>query len=102
LAFGQWLWAYQALQGGITEVAIVGQPEDLQTQALLGEYNSGLRPAAVLAARPPAATTIVPILAEREPPAGAGAAAWVCRQSTCAAPVTDPDGLRALLDERGP
>ncbi len=102
LAFGQWLWAYQALESGITEVAIVGRPENTRTKALLDVYNSGFRPATVLAARPPATGSVISLLAEREPPAGVGAAAWVCEHSTCAAPVTDPEGLRAVLDKQRP
>ena len=102
LAFGQWLRAYQALESGVTEVAIVGRPENPRTKALLDVYNSGFRPATVLAARPPATGSVISLLAEREPPAGVGAAAWVCEHSTCAAPVTDPEGLRAALDKQRP
>ncbi len=102
LAFGQWLSAYQALESGTTEVAIVGRPENPETKALLGVCNSGFRPATVVAARPPATGSAISLLAEREPPAGVGAAAWVCEHSTCAAPTTDPEELRAMLDRRTP
>ena len=100
LAFGQWLSAYQVLGSGITEVAVVGRPDDPQTKALLDVYDSGFRPATVLAARPPATGSVISVLAGREPPTGVEAAAWVCEHSTCGAPVTDPEGFRAVLDEQ--
>ena len=102
LAFGQWLAAYQTIETGITEIAIVGRFDHPPTKALLSVVNGTFRPAAVVAARPPATSSVVSLLVEREPPPGAGAAAWVCEHSTCAAPTTDPDELRALLHDGTP
>jgi uncharacterized protein len=102
LGFGQWLFAYQMLAHGTTEVAVVGRVDGADAKALLDVYNSGFRPAGVLAARPPATVSAVPLLDEREPPPGADAAAWVCEHSTCSAPTTDADDLRSILDRTEP
>jgi uncharacterized protein YyaL (SSP411 family) len=97
LAFGQWLSAYQLADTGITEIAVVGRVDHPQTEALMSVCNRTFRPATVVAARPPAESSVISLLAEREPPAGAAAAAWVCVRSTCAAPTTDPEELERLL-----
>jgi uncharacterized protein YyaL (SSP411 family) len=97
LAFGQWLSAFQLIDDGAVEVAVVGSADHPGTKALLAAVNSGFRPAQVVAARSPGAESVIPILAGREPPPGTGAAAWVCRHSTCAAPTSDPEELRGLL-----
>ena len=98
LAVGQWLSAYHLADSGLVEVAVVGDMDNPRTKALLSVVNSTFRPAQVAAARPPAAESIIPLLAGRESQPDDWAAAWVCRRSTCAAPTSDPDELRALLD----
>jgi hypothetical protein len=43
-------------------------------------------------------TSLLGALVEGRGPVGGRAAAYVCEQYVCAAPVTDPDALGALLD----
>ncbi len=102
LAFGMWLYAYELVDTGITEIALVGRTDHPRTNALLDVCNKDFRPAAVVAARPPAEGSVISLLAEREPPSGAAAAAWVCAHSTCAAPTTDPAQLEQLLQGETP
>jgi uncharacterized protein YyaL (SSP411 family) len=83
-----------------SEIAIVGDPDAANTQALLSVVRSGYRPSQVVAlgapdAQPPA----VPLLQDRGLVEG-HAAAYVCRDFTCQAPVTKPEGLRAQLEQR--
>jgi uncharacterized protein YyaL (SSP411 family) len=57
-----------------------------------------LRPHLVLAAGPGDGATAVPLMEGRTPLHG-HAAAYVCEHFACRRPVTDPDELRALLDD---
>ena len=101
LGFGQWLSAYH-LAGGLVEIALVGDMDHPRTTALLSVVNSTFRPAQIVAARPPGATSVIAMLAGREPSGNNVAAAWVCRHSTCAAATSDPEELRTLLDSQTP
>ncbi len=97
LGFGQWLQALSYALSPPREIAIVGWPEADDTQALLAMVRDGYRPFQVVAlgapgTRPPA----VPLLQDRDPVRGQ-AAAYVCHDFTCQAPVTDPEALRNLL-----
>ncbi|HFD39071.1 MAG TPA: thioredoxin domain-containing protein [Anaerolineae bacterium] len=97
LGFGQWLQALAYTLARPWEIAIVGEPEAADTQALLRIVREGYRPFQVAAlgapdAQPPA----VPLLRDR-PLVGGRAAAYVCRDFTCQAPVTEPEELAALL-----
>jgi hypothetical protein len=100
LGFGQWL---QALAYGLSkprEIAIVGDPEAADTQVLLSIVRNGYRPFQVVAlgapdARPPT----VPLLQDRGLVDGQ-AAAYVCRDFVCQAPVTEPAKLQAQLAPR--
>jgi uncharacterized protein YyaL (SSP411 family) len=95
--FGQWLSANLLAEVGLTEVAIVGDLADPHAKALLSTVDSSFRPGLVLGARPAGRASSVPMLAGREPGADVGAAAWVCRDFTCAAPTSDPEELQTLL-----
>jgi uncharacterized protein YyaL (SSP411 family) len=95
--FGQWLSAFDLSQSGITEVAVVGDPAAPQTGALLAVAAASFRSTVITAARPAGTHSRVPILQDREPGLGAVATAWVCRNSTCLAPTTDPEELSSLL-----
>jgi uncharacterized protein YyaL (SSP411 family) len=93
-AFGHLLQAIDFYNGPVHEVAIVGQP----LEPLVRVIRERLRPRIVLAAtRHPRADTVVPLLEQRTPVDGS-AAAYVCERFACAAPVTSPDQLAALLD----
>ena len=96
--FGQWLLDNLLAATGFTEVAVVGNPSDPQRRALLSVLRETLRPAMVTAARPAGSGSSIPMLERREPPARAGATAWVCRRSTCSPPTGDPRELRGLLE----
>jgi uncharacterized protein YyaL (SSP411 family) len=97
LGFGQWLQALSYALSQPGEIAIIGDPESADTQALLRVVRDGYRPFQVVAlgapeAQPPA----IPLLQDRSLVDGQ-ASAYVCRDFACQAPVADPDGLRALL-----
>jgi hypothetical protein len=91
LAFGHLLRAADFYLAAVREVAIVG-PEP-EAQALLGVVRERLRPHLVLAG---GAGDGVPLLEGRGPVDG-HAAAYVCEQFACQAPVIRPDELRAML-----
>jgi uncharacterized protein YyaL (SSP411 family) len=97
LGFGQWLQALAYALSKPREIAIVGDPDAADTQALLRVVRTGYRPfQAVVLGKPGTSPPVVPLLQDRSLVDG-HAAAYVCRDFTCQAPVTDPDWLRALL-----
>jgi uncharacterized protein YyaL (SSP411 family) len=98
LGFGQWLQALAYALSKPREVAIVGDPEASDTQALLSVVRDGYRPFQVIALGEPAPDeSAVPLLRDRglvdEP-----TAAFVCRDFACQTPVTEPERLRAQLE----
>ncbi|MEU5438054.1 thioredoxin domain-containing protein [Streptomyces sp. NPDC020719] len=89
---GWGLAAAEALLDGPREVAVVGPPGgELHRAALLGTA-----PGAVVAVGLPKDASEFPLLADRPLVAGE-AAAYVCRQFTCDAPVTGVEALREAL-----
>ncbi len=80
----------------VVEVAIVGDPADPATQALVAETTRGFRPNQVVAVSSDPATSAIPLLADRIAIGGAPTA-YVCRGFVCRLPVTTPDALRAEL-----
>ncbi len=81
------------------EVAIVGAADDPQTKALIVATRATAGPCTTIAAGDPtdaAGVDAAPILAGR-PLVDGAPAAYVCRNFTCDAPVTDPDALAAAL-----
>ncbi|HUT03466.1 MAG TPA: hypothetical protein VM163_06200 [bacterium] len=100
LGFGQWLQALSFALSQPKEIAIVGDPEAANTQALLSVVRSGYQPFQVVAlGEPTAQPPAVPLLRDRGLLDGQ-AAAYVCRAFTCQTPVTEPEGLRAQLEQR--
>ena len=100
LGFGQWLQAPAYALAKPREVAIVGDSEAADTQALLHVVHDFYRPFQVLAlGTPDAQPHPVPLLQDRGLVKGR-AAAYVCRDFTCQAPITAPEGLRAQLEHR--
>jgi hypothetical protein len=104
LGFGQWLQALAYALSKPREIAIVGDPEAADTQALLDVVRGGYRPFQVVArAVPDAQPPAVPLLQDRGPVDGQ-AAAYVCdapvpgRAFACQSPVTEPEALRAQLE----
>jgi uncharacterized protein YyaL (SSP411 family) len=117
-AAGWGLAVAEAMASGPAEIAVVGPPGDDRTEALHRMALYASPPGAVIAlgtgqdngresgpgngeqgGRGERAGA-VPLLAGREPVAGA-AAAYVCRDFACRLPVTEPEQLRAELAEAG-
>ncbi len=94
---GQWLSAYLLAETGTAEVAIVGELTTAPGSDLVAAVRSAFHPHAVVAARPAGRATLVHMLAGREPGPETPAAAWVCRRSTCAPPVSDAGVLSSSL-----
>jgi uncharacterized protein YyaL (SSP411 family) len=98
LGFGLWLQALGYALSKPWEIAIVGDPESANTQALLSTVRDGYRPFQVVAlgapdAQPPA----VPLLQDRGLVDGQPAA-YVCRDFACQAPVVERARLWAQVE----
>jgi uncharacterized protein YyaL (SSP411 family) len=99
LGFGQWLQALAYALSKPREIAIIGDPENADTQALLRVVRRGYRPFQVMALgaqdTQPAA---IPLLQDRGLVQGR-AAAYACCGFVCQLPVTEVEALRALLEQ---
>ena len=84
-----------ALAPGV-EIAIVGDPADPATEALLAVATDGFRPNQVLAVAADPSASAVPLMLDRVAIDGRPTA-YVCRGFVCRLPVTDPDALRSEL-----
>ena len=97
LGFGQWLQALAMPFRSRGRLPLSVIPMDADTQALLAVAREGYRPFQVVAL---GATNpdecAVPLLQDRGL-VGERAAAYVCRDFACQAPVTEPEALGALL-----
>jgi uncharacterized protein YyaL (SSP411 family) len=91
--FAQWLSALDFALGHPKEIAIVGEGE---ADTLLDVVFSEYRPNQVVAFASNAKDSPIPLLAGRTPLDGQ-ATAYVCRNFVCELPVTEPEGLAALL-----
>jgi uncharacterized protein YyaL (SSP411 family) len=100
LGFGQWLQALSYALSPPKEIAIVGEPDADDTRSLLAVARDGYRPFQVVGLGAPSTQPCtVPLLQDRGLLDGQ-AAAYVCRNLACQAPVTGPEPLRALLEQR--
>jgi len=100
LGFGQWLQALSYTLAKPKEIAIVGDPDSADTQALLNVVRDGYRPFQVVAlGAPDGQPSAVPLLQDRGLVNGKPAA-YVCRDFACQAPVAEPQALRNLLAQR--
>jgi uncharacterized protein YyaL (SSP411 family) len=98
LGFGQWLQALSYALSKPRESAIVGVPDEDDTLALLAVARDGFRPFQVIALGAPKPDEYtVPVLRDRGL-VGDHAAAYVCRDLACQAPVSDEDALQLLLE----
>ncbi len=98
-AFGTALVTVDRHLASRRQIVVVGAPDDERTGRLVGVARTGAGPhdtLVVAAPDDPAATAAVPLLQGRGPVDGAPAA-YVCRNFTCRAPITDPDALAAEL-----
>jgi uncharacterized protein YyaL (SSP411 family) len=89
--------AMELVIGPMREIAIVGDPGEARTRALLTLVQRRFDPLRVLAWGP---SGDVPLLDDR-PLVGGLPAAYVCRGFVCAAPVTTPDALEGALAAPG-
>ncbi len=96
-AFGQWLSAMDLALRPVVEVAIVGEPGEPATEALLAEVRRGFRPGQVIALAANPAASAIPLL-EGRVAINDRPTAYVCRGFVCRLPVTSPEALRAELD----
>ena len=98
LAFGQWLIALDQATSVPRDIAILGDMNAPDTEALLRVCRTGYRPHLVVAVgTEETSEPVVPLLRGR-PQVGGKATAYVCRDFTCLRPVTQPSELDALLD----
>jgi len=98
--FGRLLCALDAVLAPSQEVAIVGDPADGATQALLAQVRRPYLPHTVVALQAPGGATLLPLLEGRGLVNGQ-AAAYVCEHYRCQLPVTEPAALAALLAPAG-
>jgi uncharacterized protein len=94
-AFAQWLNGISFLLGDPIEIAVSGDPNVADSRALLAVVRETFRPFAVVAAAT-AGSSRVPLLEDR-PQRDGLATAYVCRDFSCRAPVTQPADLRRQL-----
>jgi len=98
-AFAMWLQAIDLSLADVAEVAIVGALDDPATLELLAVAHGTYAPGRVVAAAPPGAASVVPLLADR-PQVRGRPTAYVCRGFACRAPVTDAAALAEQIRER--
>jgi uncharacterized protein len=96
-AFAQSLVALAFALAQPREIALVGDPAQPATQALLAVVNGAYRPFQVVALKHPGEEPPVPLLAGRETLDGRPTAA-VCYNFACRLPVSDPEALRGQLE----
>ncbi len=97
LGFGQWLSALEYALTETREIAIVGDPQETEVQALLEICADGFQPHRVLAVGDAGEMeNPVPLLRDR-PRVDGQATAYVCVDFTCRRPVTEPEALRDQL-----
>jgi hypothetical protein len=97
LGFGQWLQALAYALSKPREIAIVGDPDSADTQALLNVVRDGYRPFQVVALGAQAThEPAVPLLRDRGL-VDEQAAAYVCRDFACKAPVSTVQALEGFL-----
>ena len=94
-AFAEWLNAITFSVADPVEIAISGDRDASDTQALLDVVRSAYRPFAVVAVGMSEGTTIQ--LLQDRPQRDGRAAAYVCRHFACSAPVVEPDDLATQL-----
>jgi len=84
----------------VKEIAIVGDPTDPATQALLGAVDERYVPNKVLALSPTNVAESPVALLARKTKRGGAPTAYVCEQYVCKEPLTAPEKLAALLDHK--
>lgn len=101
MAFGEMLIGLDLWLRRPVEIALIGDPADARTGAMLDVVRSAYRPLAVVALSPrDADSKAVPALLRTRTLRDGGPAAYVCENFVCASPVTTAEALAALLDSR--
>jgi uncharacterized protein YyaL (SSP411 family) len=95
-AFAGWLGALELAHQGVAEIAIVGDPADAGTAALVRVADAAYRPFTVRAVSTDPDTSAVALLQLRFR-LGGRPTAYLCRDFACRQPVTEPEALEALL-----
>ncbi|PKN92581.1 MAG: thioredoxin domain-containing protein [Chloroflexi bacterium HGW-Chloroflexi-6] len=99
-AFARWLGAADFALSTVKQVAVVGDPAQSETRALLAEIRASWRPNQVAAASAlPLAPNSPPLLADRPLLAGKPTA-YVCEGFVCKIPVNNPEELKNLLENK--
>jgi uncharacterized protein YyaL (SSP411 family) len=98
LGFGQWLQALAYALSKPREIAIVGDPGSADTQALLSVARDGYRPFQVVALGSPSTEPPAVLLLRDRGLVNGQATAYVCRDFSCQAPISEPEGLQAQLE----
>jgi uncharacterized protein len=101
LGFGHLLGAIDLYLSGPTEVIVVAEPGDPESERLLNAARRCYVPNLAMARAAPGETSAFAGAAPRHMKDGR-ASAYVCRSRTCSAPVTTPEELEALLAEASP
>jgi uncharacterized protein YyaL (SSP411 family) len=97
-AFGRALAALEFFAAPHREVALVGEPSDVETRKLAAVVARAFRPDVVVALRTPAGSLALPLLEGRDALAGR-ATAYVCRNYACDRPTTDAGELAQQLGD---
>ncbi|MGI9145450.1 MAG: thioredoxin domain-containing protein [Chloroflexota bacterium] len=97
LGFSRALNALDFLLGRPKEVALLGEPGAVDTEAMLRVVFEAFVPNKVVAGAARGNAAAIPLLEGREQRDGR-ATAYVCEHYVCQAPTTDPEVLRALMD----
>lgn len=99
MAFGEMLIGLDLTLRRPVEIAVIGDPADERTAALLGVLRGSYRPLAVVALAPrDAGSSAVPPLLRTRGLVEGTPAAYVCENFVCRLPVTTPAALAAQLD----
>jgi len=101
--FGHSLLALDFAVRGPVELVLVGPREAPAMRTMLEAVHRRYVPNRVVAHVDPAApVTLTGSLVEGKQAVDGQVTAYVCRDFTCSAPVTDPEALGALLEKGGP
>ncbi len=97
-AFARWLWAADFALGPVHEVAILGDPDQLETKALVSTLWQAYHPRQVAAISGISAAGGAPALLEQRSLRNGLPTAYVCQGFVCKLPVNSPQDLQEQLD----
>ena len=99
LAFSQWLCALDLAVSPNWEIAILGNPDLIETKALFRAVWSRFRPNSIVASSPFPSPESTPNLLKDRPLLNDQPTAYVCRSFTCSQPVNKPAELLLQLSK---